>query len=45
MKRDLLAGLIGLVLAMSAASRPADAQTGVTGQEAHAIGIDAYLYF
>ena len=46
MKSMYLSGLLaaGLV-AMAALSSPAVAATAVTEQEAHAIGVDAYLYF
>ena len=46
MKHTILTGLLGL--AMSAGflvTLPAAAEAGVTEQEAHAIGVDAYLYF
>src|SRR5215831_15040212 len=43
MKRASLAGLFGVgMLALLAA--PAGAQSTITEQEAHAIGVDAYLY-
>jgi hypothetical protein len=44
MKRTFLAALFSMGLfAMPAV--PAEAQTAITEQEAHAIGVDAYLYF
>jgi hypothetical protein len=44
MKRASLVALFGAgLLAMLAA--PAGAQSAITEQEAHAIGVDAYLYF
>ena len=45
MKSMYLSGLLaaGLV-AMAALSSPAVAATAVTEQEAHAIGVDAYIY-
>jgi hypothetical protein len=44
MKRTGLAALFGISL-FAVSAGPAGAQTGVTQQEAHAIGVDAYLYF
>src|SRR6516165_11288160 len=44
MKRPSLTSLSGVaLLAMLAA--PAGAESAITEQEAHAIGVDAYLYF
>lgn len=46
MKRTPLPSLFGsCLLAVLAASLEASAQTAVNEQEAHAIGVDAYLYF
>src|SRR5262249_13390870 len=47
MKRQLLAGIVGAALIGSSLIAPmqASAQTAVTEQEAHAIGVEAYLYF
>src|SRR5579862_2716457 len=45
MKRIILTGLLGIAMAGVAAASPAYAQTAITEQEAHAIGVDAYLYF
>ena len=46
MKSMYLSGLLAAgLLAMAAVSSPAVAATAVTEQEAHAIGVDAYLYF
>ena len=46
MKWTSVAGLFGTgMLALLAASLEAGAQTAVTEQEAHAIAVDAYLYF
>ena len=44
MKRAALAAILGAGL-LSSLAVPARAQTAVTEQEAHAIGVDAYLYF
>jgi hypothetical protein len=44
MKRATLAGLFGAAL-LANLSAPAGAQSAITEQEAHAIGVDAYLYF
>jgi hypothetical protein len=44
MKRTTLSGLLSIgLLTMLAA--PVTAQAPITEQEAHAIGVDAYLYF
>jgi hypothetical protein len=46
MRRASLGGLFGTgMLALMAASVGAGAQSAITEQEAHAIGVDAYLYF
>jgi hypothetical protein len=46
MKHTSLAGLAGAsLLALVVTQCPGLAQTAVTEQEAHAIGVDAYLYF
>ena len=47
MKQNVLAAIMcaGLAAASVGAPRSAAAQTAVTEQEAHAIGVDAYLYF
>jgi hypothetical protein len=45
MKKNLTKLLAGLLALALAAAYPARAQTALTEQEAHAIGIDAYLYF
>ncbi len=47
MKSDALTKLLGVGVVALALSAPigASAQTGITEQEAHAIGVDAYLYF
>lgn len=46
MKRMSLARLAGAgLLVLVAAHSPGHAQTAITEQEAHAIGVDAYLYF
>src|SRR5262245_42830838 len=44
MKRKTLAALLGFSIFATLAA-PAESQTGITEQEAHAIGVDAYLYF
>jgi hypothetical protein len=44
MKRKTLAALFGFGLFATLAA-PAESQTGITEQEAHAIGVNAYLYF
>ena len=44
MKRETLAALFGFGLFATLAA-PAESQTGITEQEAHAIGVNAYLYF
>jgi hypothetical protein len=44
MKPASLAGLIGTGM-LTILATSAGAQTGITEQEAHAIGVDAYLYF
>jgi hypothetical protein len=45
MMRATLAGLLGAgLLVMSASQTGAHAQTAISEQEAHAIGVDAYLY-
>jgi len=44
MKHRALAGLFGASL-LTLAPSMAGAQTAITEQEAHAIGVDAYLYF
>ena len=44
MKRATLAAVVGVGLLATFAA-PAEAQTKITEQEAHAIGVDAYLYF
>ena len=46
MKYMNLAGLFGAsMLALLGAAVPTNAETAITEQEAHAIGVDAYLYF
>ena len=46
MRRSILAGLFGSAMAAwFTVASPAGAQTAITEQEAHAIGVDAYLYF
>jgi hypothetical protein len=45
MKQIALAGLLGAGVVTMVAAWGAGAQNGVTEQEAHAIGVDAYLYF
>jgi len=47
MKRDIRIRLLGAALVGLSLSAPigASAQTSITEQEAHAIGVDAYLYF
>ena len=46
MKRMSLARLAGAsLLVLVAAHSTGHAQTAITEQEAHAIGVDAYLYF
>ena len=47
MKADALTTLLGAGLVVLGLSAPigASAQTSITEQEAHAIGVDAYLYF
>src|SRR5215470_5701693 len=44
MKRATLAAVVGVGL-LTAFAAPTEAQTKITEQEAHAIGVDAYLYF
>jgi hypothetical protein len=44
MKRKTLAALFGVGLFATLVS-PAISQTAITEQEAHAIAVDAYLYF
>src|SRR5258708_7766347 len=44
MRRVTLPGLFGMVLLITLAA-PAGAQSTITEQEAHAIAVDAYLYF
>ena len=44
MKRATLAAVVSVGL-LAAFAAPAEAQTKITEQEAHAIGVDAYLYF
>ena len=44
MKRGTLAAVVGVVL-LAVLAAPAEAQTKITEQEAHAIGVQAYLYF
>src|SRR6516164_1596994 len=44
MKRATLAAVAGVGL-LTAFAAPAEAQTKITEQEAHSIGVDAYLYF
>jgi hypothetical protein len=44
MKRRTLAALLGAGL-LAALATPGEAQSAITEQEAHAIGVDAYLYF
>src|SRR5215831_20405603 len=44
MKRASLAGLLGGAMLVTLTA-PAGAQSAITEQEAHAIGVDAYLYF
>jgi hypothetical protein len=43
MKRASLAGLFGIGM-LAVLAVPAGAQSSITEQEAHAIGVDAYLY-
>jgi hypothetical protein len=43
-RRALVLVLFAVLFAMSAAP-PVDAQAAISEEEAHAIGIDAYLYF
>jgi hypothetical protein len=46
MMRAFLAGLVGAgMLACLAGPTGSNAQTAITEQQAHAIGVDAYLYF
>jgi hypothetical protein len=46
MSRRIFATLVGFAMwAVFGAALPAGAQTALTEQEAHAIGVDAYLYF
>jgi len=46
MKRNILTGLLAAaVAAVVISAPPAQAQGAITEQEAHAIGMDAYLYF
>ena len=44
MRRPTLPGLFGMALLITLAA-PAGAQSQITEQEAHAIGVNAYLYF
>jgi hypothetical protein len=44
MRRLTLPGLFGMALLITLAA-PAGAQSAITEQDAHAIGVDAYLYF
>jgi hypothetical protein len=44
MKRIVLASLLGALLALLAPTLPGRAETAITQQEAHDIGVDAYLY-
>jgi hypothetical protein len=44
MKRATLAAVVGIGL-LTAFAATAEAQTKITEQEAHSIGVDAYLYF
>jgi hypothetical protein len=44
MKRATLAAVVGVGL-LTALATPTSAQPAITEQEAHAIGVDAYLYF
>jgi hypothetical protein len=44
MKRATLAAVVGVGL-LTAFAAPAEAQIKITEQEAHSIGVDAYLYF
>ena len=46
MKRNILTGLLAAAVAAAVVSAPsAQAQGAITEQEAHTIGMDAYLYF
>ncbi len=46
MKRSIRSGLLGFaLLAGFAVTAPANAQSAVSEQEAHSIGVEAYLYF
>jgi hypothetical protein len=46
MRRRIFATLVGFAMSgVFGAALPASAQTAITEQEAHAIGVDAYLYF
>jgi hypothetical protein len=46
MRRSILATLFGSVMSIVlGATLPASAETAITEQEAHAIGVNAYLYF
>ena len=45
MKHLSLAGLLGASCLFAALASPSGAQTALTEQEAHAIAVDAYLYF
>jgi hypothetical protein len=46
MRRRIFATLVGFAMSgVFGPALPASAQTALTEQEAHAIGVDAYLYF
>ena len=46
MRQEILAGMVGLsMMAGFPLTVSASSQTAITEQEAHAIGVDAYLYF
>jgi hypothetical protein len=46
MRRSILATLLGSLMSIVlGATLPAGAETSITEQEAHAIGVNAYLYF
>jgi hypothetical protein len=46
MRPRIFALLVGFAMSgVFGAALPASAQTALTEQEAHAIGVDAYLYF
>ena len=46
MRRSTLVGLLGLAISAGlTVTIPAGAHAAITEQEAHAIGVDAYLYF